>query len=130
MKFEEALGEAFVGRCDGFKRPFWANYLVVEERDLLWDITRATCNIRPVDYLADDYVLVNPKPRTEKREVKGWVVLSKDTGEMTPFVTTYEVEVPRKVKRREEIQYQGTIMVTDGPRPVPVGAKFFAEWEE
>ena len=96
----------------------------------------------------------NPKPRTEEREVKRWLVYRKDTGELQcgysthrdaldwmPTLTlsaqmnleivemtgTLHVELPRKEKKRVEIT---TADLTGGRIGWREGTKFFAEWEE
>jgi hypothetical protein len=118
MNFIEAAKALNDGECTGIKRPGG----VVRDGfafDTIWLDS----------ILATDWEMVNPKPRTEPREVKRWGIFYKKDNELVCTVGTedaavkacdarysyiveltgaYEVEIPRKVKRREEVTVRAT----------------------
>lgn len=149
MNFLEAVQALANGECEGIRRLGGYATITLSE-GCLQDCYKDARNI-----LANDFILVNPIPKTENREVKRWMIRESDgniTGipfatykqaenycenckienaniiELTGFV---EVPIPRKVKRRMDIsEVVGCGHFTVNGVLIPKDAKTFAEWEE
>jgi hypothetical protein len=152
MNFLEALASLQAGECEGIRRSLYGDGVLLHlvEGQLYRrnrDNQRDDLHFMPYTFLATDWELVNPKPRTEQREVKRWAIYWKKDNALVCTVETkeraevncssaeyiveltgtYEVEIPRKVKRREEIPRN---CLTPGYRAMSPDTRFFAEWEE
>jgi hypothetical protein len=142
MDFLEAVKALKNRECEGIRPGLNALYIKLHDGILRWT-GRGGSEIRADQFTSDQWVLVNPKPRTKEREVERWLcnqcqfitLLSHQICPQclsnTPPVKltgTYEVEIPRKVKKRVELK--GFVGQSIDGTIVPLDANVFAEWEE
>lgn len=149
MNFVDAVAALKNGECEGIRAEGWNsdNVLVIRAGEL-----KLRQGLHYIPYAIDfskDFQLVNPKPLTEKREVKRWICLECETafeahsptvkaGEcctgkrLVELTGTYDAPVKPKVKRREEISasYDGNANFYLSRNGIPKGAKIYAEWLE
>jgi hypothetical protein len=142
MNFLEAVQALANGECEGIKRvgTFFSLHL---EDHLLKDNDGDIFQPYLDSILPSDWELVNPKPQYEEVEVVRWLDIRTnithtmgidDEKNLDPQIWvkltgTYKREIPRNVKRREEITGVGTLHRLDGSR-IPKSAKIYAEWKE
>ena len=152
MDFLSAVRSLKDGECEGIKRPNWGNHIIIAEWQTMRWLTGVALELQGQNYLAEDWELVNPKPRMERVEVVRYKVRY-DNGELSGcrdfgseeallefcpdakprniarLVGYVEVPIPAKVKRREKIATHdgyGLIWHKDCPKDVEI----FAEWTE
>ena len=159
MDFLTAVKALQAGECEGIIRDCQKGklHLIISRGRIVWSNFRINSALSPeIDWLlADDWILVNPIPRTETREATTFGVVvdgnvemideeesgcdkwaTKYGGQVVKLTAPYQVEVKPKVKRRKEIgvMNKGIIKRNVGftqQRECPqMKAKLFAEWEE
>lgn len=148
LNFLEAVAALQAGECKGIKRRMWNadSVLVVVGLEKI----EFRCGTTYVPYLIDfqnDWVLVNPIPKTERREVKRWYcpicagtfmnnhsaacACNRKVSELVELTGHYDAPIPRKVKRMVEIgSCTNFQIVFNKTIHLPPGTKIFAELEE
>lgn len=146
MNIIEACESLAAGRCRQIKRSGWErDALIIDAAGLLSFSFGNAFLPMPVDFTANDYVLVGEKPVMETVEVKRWMHIHKNgciatekpmhnPTDWIELTGTYQREIEPKWKRREEIilhkgstwSYLGQTCGT----AKPASPKHFIEWEE
>jgi hypothetical protein len=153
VNFLEAVAALQAGECEGIRRcSFTLKPYHVPGQRIGIDMTSGKIAFEHL--LANDWQLVNPIPRTEKREVKRYLLVNKETGEERRYASngdeaydasvyevvtltgTYDSPIPRKTKKRGvyggAIYANGVLQVNDPCEEIPIGKPLTLkiEWEE
>jgi hypothetical protein len=136
MNFLDAVRELKEGRCEGIELK--SQYIKIREIE----IGCISFMVQPETILAEDWELVNPKPRFEEVEIVKYVEMNEceeGKSSKTPFTPlknmqlvkltgTMKREIKPKVKHRVLIDNE--LFISETKLPFANNAKYFAEWEE
>jgi len=149
MNFLEAVQTLAEGGCEGIQLPSGLFTLRLKG-GILMDENGVNFYPYYQTIASADWQLVGEKPQTETREVKRWVVIDKTGAQATYYershaeenapnsvvvelTGTYTIEFKQKVKRREQLENiaygNGMHIHIPHDSKIPVGAKFYAEYE-
>lgn len=145
MNFTEAAQALKDGLCEGFRRETWQRGIFLEigssaSKPLIFNYGAAYISYL-CDFIANDYVLVNPKPQMETVTTTVKVGLFpngsydvapriwRDDYPLIEGTLTFKKPAEKKVKRRLEIP-STAIALSCTNLISSIDYKFFAEWEE